>query len=175
MSVFTLLADAAQQAATYPAPHDPDWSNTITLGNLIVLLGVVGGCVTLFMNQRKVRRENEADIESKITKATGGLRTDVDRLQQKTADHLTATVIEDKIEHLKVNRQQIEAGHDTRIDRNARDIIELRIALGKVEQKHEGLEEDVSEIKSLLKEQRSETKAGFDKLQDCLNDIAKKV
>ncbi len=187
MSLIHLLAEAAQTAGSVaqhviPAAQASNAWEQITLGNVAGAVSVLFGGWMLWINMDKRRRETAKEarddtdrILGQMGKVSSAFETRVDRLEQKTNGFMPRSEIVAAIEHEKNNRIQAMLSLQRVVESNTTAINAGAVQMGKIEQKHDGLEDDVSEIKTDLKEIRSEIKCGFKDVNDSLHTIAKSV
>lgn len=165
-----------------PERKEQALDGTFTLQGVSILLGIVIAVLTIVGALRKTRRENEADAQARtdrlmteVTKHNDSFEGRLKTAEVTIRDFMPRAEIEAKIEHLKGNRQQAEEALKTGVDRNARDIVEMKVALGRLEQKQDGFAADMGEIKALLKEQARDTAGRLDKMQECLSLLNRKM
>lgn len=194
MSLVSLLAEAAQAAGNVthhvmPAAQSSNAFEQITLGNVAGAASVLVGGFMLWLNLDKRRRETAKEaadgtdrIIAQMTKVSGTFDTRVDRLEQRSADFMPKNEILSAIKHVDTHSSQMALVMGARMEKSDAAIIELRVALGKVEEAHRNLDDDVSEIKNILKDQRREQNerldrqdGKLDRLQDSLNALARKA
>lgn len=148
-------------------------TDTVTLGNLLVLLGVIGGVATLLMHARKVRRENEADARGRSDEILAEVRTNretidnrVTKVETRIADFMPRSEIEGKVEHEKNNRSQADEFLRARIDKHDEQITQTLVEVGRLHERGVATDAALAEIKALLKEIPRELGARLDKLGD---------
>ncbi|WP_267378088.1 MULTISPECIES: hypothetical protein [unclassified Sphingomonas] len=176
--IITMLVAAAAE----PAAPKTILDGYMTVAGLILLVGLAGSVMTILRALRATRLENEKAMQEREDRFMGQIDRHNDSVEDrlktvevKCSDFMPRVEIEKAIDHLKDNRLTVEQGLKDRIDGNSGDIRAMLISIGKLEQKQDGLASDMSEIKLLLKEQARDTGARFDKLQDCVNAIGRKV
>lgn len=187
MSLMYILAETVQQAGTVvqhvvPVGQSTNGFEQITLGNIAGSVSVLFGGWMLWLNMDKRRRETAKEasdgtdrIMTQMSKVSTAFDTRVDRLEQKTNGFMPRAEIVAAIEHEKNNRIQAMLSLQRIGETNTAAINSAAVQMGKIEQKHDGLENDVSEIKSDLKEIRGEIKSGFKDVNDSLHTIAKSM
>lgn len=169
-------------AASGVAPQKTILDGFISVGGIIILVGLIGSVITILRALKANRTENEAAQQQredrfmdKIDKHNDSVEDRLKDLELTSRDFMPRAEIEKAIEHEKQNRLTSQGILKDAITQAAKDIVDIRVGQGKMEQKQDGLSSDMSELKNLLKEQGKDTAARLDKLNDCLTTIARKV
>ena len=169
-------------AAAGVAPQKTILDGLISVGGLIILVGLIASVVTILrtlktnrVENEKAQQEREDRFMSSIDKHNDSVEDRLKGLETTCRDFMPRAEIEKAIDHEKQNRLTAQMYQKEAQDRSAKDIVDIRVGLGKMEQKQDSLTSDMSELKNLLKEQGKDTAARLDKLSDCMTSIARKV
>lgn len=152
----------------------------ISIGTIAVLVGLLVSVITIVSFFRKNARENAEDANRRtdvILEEVRANRETADgrlvKIETRIADFMPRAEIEAKIEHEKNNRVQAQDSLYRLGDKNAANIGEMQVALGKVEQRALSMESVLAEMKALIKDLSREVNSKLDKQQECLNTISR--
>lgn len=176
--LFSAAATVATEAPARALGADARGDTTFTLQGVAILATLIVGLITIMMNQRKVRRENEADARERQNEILGEVRSnrkseedrfreiegDIREVQTRMERFLPGDVIDGKIEHLKLNRQTVEEKHERDIKEMNVGIRGLERQVARLEERHDGTDKMVGEVKQAIKDMTAEMKAGFKEL-----------
>lgn len=168
-------------AVTQPAVQHRNFDQGFTLQGVSILVGLlvaVTVIITFFRNMRIKSEEDAAKRDAKLDldakKRAEDLKTEFrernkeitdevrkhnddfgDRLtkvEARISDFMPRAEIEKAIEHEKTNRVQSQNFLKDQHTALARDVGEIRVSMGKLETRYEGMSGTMDEVKSLLKE-----------------------
>lgn len=181
--LLTMAASAAAEeahATTFGAAARGDTTFTtqgitIIIGLFALLVAVITCIYLITSTSRRNRRENEADAKKAKDEILEEVRTnrksEDDRFKDIEGDlvavktrmerFLPGDVIDGKIEHLKLNRQQVEDKHERDIREISANIRVIERQTARLEERHDGSDKIMVEMKQAIKDLAGEVKAGF--------------
>jgi hypothetical protein len=148
------------------------WDAPNIIGVAGIVLGLPGMYVALSREGRTRRAEETEEAQERSDKLLNEIKenrkTVDDRLKElevKSADFMPRREIEAKIEHEKANRLASDQQILRTQEAHGVQISEIKVCLGKLEERHVGLAEGMIEIKDLVKELRSDMRIGFKEMK----------
>lgn len=141
---------------------------TFTISSIVVLVSLVAGFLAIIAFFRKVSRENADDANRRTTEILEEVRANREtadsrlvKVETRIADFMPRAEIEQRIEHLKINRQTVESALSNQLEKLSTEQVRQGIQIGKLEERHEGMAATMSEVKILIKDLATDMKAGF--------------
>lgn len=142
------------------------------IGITASVVGIIVGFATLLRSNKAARREAQRDADERADKVLGKIdanqRTTDDRLKSlevRVERFVPGDIIEHKLEHLKSNRVQVELRQQEQLKEISACMTEQGKQISRLEERHDGTDRMVQEVKTAIRDMRDDIKAEFKELK----------